>query len=87
MGSTISGRCKGPSPSGCELSATRGFPGLREPIPAELVREWEVEAEFIRAIREGTPVEPSFYDGLNYMEFTEAVYRAGRSGSRVEIPW
>jgi predicted dehydrogenase len=56
------------------------------PIPAELVREWTVEADFVRAIREGTPVEPSFRDGVLYMEFTEAVYRSAESRSEVRLP-
>lgn len=51
------------------------------PIPPELVREWTVEADFVRAIREGAPVEPSFQDGVLYMEFTEAVYRASSVGA------
>jgi predicted dehydrogenase len=56
------------------------------PIPGELVREWTVEEDFIRAIREGTPVEPSFADGVAYMEFTEAVYRSHESGRAVILP-
>lgn len=56
------------------------------PIPADLAREWTVEADWIRAIREGVPVEPSFEDGLRYMEFTEAVYRAAESGTAVTLP-
>lgn len=56
------------------------------PIPADLVREWTVEADFIRAVREGGNVEPSFRDGLQYMEFTEAVYRAAETGRAVDLP-
>lgn len=57
-------------------------------IPPEMVREWTAEADFIRAIREGTPVEPSFWDGLKYMEFTEAVYRsAGQGGCAINLPF
>jgi predicted dehydrogenase len=56
------------------------------PIPPELVREWTVEADFIRCIREGTPVEPSFADGVLYMEFTEAVYRSAEQGRAVSLP-
>lgn len=56
------------------------------PIPDDLVREWTVEANFVSAIREGTPVEPSFRDGVLYMEFTEAVYRAAESGCTVSLP-
>lgn len=56
------------------------------PIPADLVREWTVEADFIQAIRDGKPVEPSFQDGLRYMEFTEAVYRSHANGVRIQLP-
>ena len=52
-------------------------------VPPELARPWTVEADFIAAIREGAPVEPSFADGLRYMEFTEAVYRSAESGGVV----
>lgn len=54
-------------------------------IPPELVREWTVEADWIAAIREGAPVEPSFRDGLLYMEFTEAVYRSAETGCVVDL--
>ena len=56
------------------------------PIPPDLVREWTVEADFVRSIREGAPVEPSFRDGLLYMEFTEAVYRSHVEGRAVSLP-
>ncbi len=56
------------------------------PIPADQAHEWTVEADFIRAIREGTPVEPSFRDGLLYMEFTEAVYRSQEQGRAISLP-
>lgn len=55
------------------------------PIPPDLVREWTVEEEWVRAIREGGPVEPSFADGLLYMEFTEAVYRSAERGEVVTL--
>jgi predicted dehydrogenase len=55
-------------------------------IPPDLVREWSVERDFVRTIREGGPVEPSFADGVRYMEFTEAVYRAGETGRTLTLP-
>jgi predicted dehydrogenase len=55
------------------------------PISPEEERPWTVERDFIDAIRLGRPVEPSFHDGLLYMEFTEAVWRAAESGQRVEV--
>jgi predicted dehydrogenase len=56
------------------------------PVPDELRRAWTAEADFIRAIRTGSAVEPSFADGVKYMEFTEAVYRSAESGSAVTLP-
>lgn len=56
---------------------------IEEPVPP---RPWTVEADFVRAIREGGPVEPSFADGLLYMEFTEAVYRSAAEGRAVDLP-
>lgn len=54
--------------------------------PEALDRPWSVEADFIRAIRDGAPVEPSFHDGLLYTEFTEAVYRSAETGEVVGLP-
>jgi predicted dehydrogenase len=51
-------------------------------------REWTVEADFINAVREGKrTVEPSFWDGLKYMEMTEAIFRSAKSGQVVELPF
>jgi predicted dehydrogenase len=55
------------------------------PIPPKEERPWTVERDFIDAIRHGRPVEPSFQDGLRYMEFTEAVWRAAETGQAVEL--
>lgn len=45
-------------------------------IPDEERIGWQVEADFIDSIREGTPVQlTSFADGLRYMQFTDAVRR------------
>jgi len=44
-------------------------------------RGWQVEADFVKSIREGLPVElTSFEDGLRYMRFTEAVYLSSKEG-------
>jgi predicted dehydrogenase len=69
------------------LGGRAGDRGL-EPleIPADLVREWRAEADFVDAIRTGTPVTPDFEEGLRYMEFTEAVYRSARTGQTVALP-
>ncbi len=56
-------------------------------ILPEKKRDWQVEAEFIDSIRNGTPVaRTSFEQGVRYMRFTEAVYNSWENGSvRVEI--
>jgi predicted dehydrogenase len=56
------------------------------PVPDGVRRDWTAEGDFIQAIRTGTVVEPSFADGVKYMEFTEAVYRAAESGVTVQLP-
>lgn len=41
---------------------------------------WQVEADFVRSIREGTPVTlTSFADGVRYMRFTDRVYASARA--------
>lgn len=55
-------------------------------VPPELANPWNVEANYIAAIREGEPVLTSFADGVKYMEFVEAVYRSQESGARVRLP-
>jgi predicted dehydrogenase len=55
-------------------------------IPAAEQRHWTAEADFIDAIRRGTPVTPDFEEGLRYMEVTEAIYRSARTGQRVNLP-
>ena len=55
-------------------------------IPLEMAGGWRVEAEFIEAIREGTPVRfTNFVDGVRYMKFTEAVRRSANQGRRVPL--
>jgi predicted dehydrogenase len=71
-----------------EIQGARGGDaGLRViPIPDAEARPWTVEQDFIAAIREGMAVEPSFHDGLKYMEFTEAVWRTAETGRTVSLP-
>ncbi|MCS6862442.1 MAG: Gfo/Idh/MocA family oxidoreductase [Abditibacteriales bacterium] len=57
------------------------------PVPAEMERSWTVEADFIAAVR-GEAVDtlnPTFEQGLRYMELTEAVVRSAQTGQVVEI--
>ena len=57
------------------------------PIPAEKARSWQVEADFIAAIRDGRSIElTSFEAGVAYMEFTEAVARSAETGDLVALP-
>jgi predicted dehydrogenase len=68
--------------------ARSGTPEL-EPleIPASLRGGWRVEAEFVAAIREGSPISHTdFETGARYMEFTEAVARSSRHQERVLLP-
>jgi predicted dehydrogenase len=54
-------------------------------IPDFLRGGWKVEEEFINAIREKTPfTETSFVTGVEYMRFTEAVFRSyKKNGAKV----
>ncbi|MCC6236500.1 MAG: Gfo/Idh/MocA family oxidoreductase [Dehalococcoidia bacterium] len=64
--------------------------GGGEPAPLEpdagTAGAWTVEADFVASIREGRTVElTSFEDGVAYMQFTEAVWRAWHEGRRVRL--
>ena len=57
-------------------------------IPPEKKGGWRVEADFISAIRHGTPIRfTNFQGGLAYMEFTEAVARSAEIGAAVDLPF
>jgi predicted dehydrogenase len=50
-------------------------------IPPSARRGWRVEQDFVDSIRTGVPVMlTNFEDGLNYMRFTEAVFRSQENG-------
>ena len=70
------------------FGAQRGEKELREiPVPVEEQYGWNVEAEFIAAIRHGRPVEfTDFATGVRYMEFTEAVSLSAAGGQAIELP-
>jgi predicted dehydrogenase len=56
-------------------------------IPKAIRGGWSVEADFIAAIREGKPVtHTTFADGVEYMQFTEAVARSSRHTQPVDLP-
>jgi predicted dehydrogenase len=57
------------------------------PIPSKKARSWQVEADWVSSIRQGTPVTlTDFTTGVAYMELTEAVARSARLGVAVELP-
>lgn len=56
------------------------------PIPKKYAREWTVEADFINAIKTGESAESTFFQGVKYMEFTEAVFRSAERGQTVSLP-
>lgn len=57
------------------------------PIPLGRARRWQVEADFINAIRTGAPIQfTDFPAGVSYMEFTEAVARSAQLGEAVDLP-
>ncbi len=50
--------------------------------------EWRVEREFVNAIRGLEPVtHTNFFDGVRYMEFTDAVTISMQTGERVALPF
>jgi predicted dehydrogenase len=56
-------------------------------IAPDKARTWQVEAEFVDAIRTGAPVRfTDFLTGVAYMEFTEAVARSAQQGVPIELP-
>lgn len=63
--------------------ARRGEPALHEiDVPAAKALGWDVEAEFIGAIRGERKIEfTDFACGVQYMEFTEAVARSAATGA------
>ena len=69
------------------LGGKAGDDGLKEiEIPDDEAREWTVEKDFVDAINGGEQGDTSFYDGVKYMEFTEAVARSVERGAVVNLP-
>lgn len=68
--------------------ATRDEPALQPmPIPDDLRGRWNVESEFIGAIRgENRVARTDFITGARYMQFTEAVARSSRHQQPVTLP-
>ena len=55
-------------------------------MPREEQRERSMDAEFIEAIRNGTPVSPDFAEGVRYMEFCEAVAQSVYEVRTISMP-
>jgi predicted dehydrogenase len=56
-------------------------------IPPERQGKWQVEADFIRSIREGAPVTmTNFETGVKYMEFVEAAWKSWKEGRAIDLP-
>ena len=57
------------------------------PIPDDRLGGYRAEAEFVAAIREGTPItRTDFTTGARSMQFTEAVARSSRDQCPVDLP-
>ncbi len=56
------------------------------PIPEDEIAGWTTEIDFINAINGGPQGDTSFYEGVRYMEFTEAVARSAQSGQTMRLP-
>ena len=55
-------------------------------VGADEVREQTTDREFIEAIQTGSPISPTFEDGVRYMEFCEAVALSAAEGRPVSLP-
>jgi predicted dehydrogenase len=55
-------------------------------MPVAERRDRTMDAEFIEAIRNGTPVSPDFAEGVRYMEFCEAVAQSIYEGRSISMP-
>ena len=69
------------------LGGKRGSPLEPLPIPDSQRGGWQVESDFIAAIRGERPVtHTDFATGVRYMQFTEAVARSSRHQVPVTLP-
>jgi predicted dehydrogenase len=55
-------------------------------VPSELQREWTIEADFIRAVRDPSAPRPrpDFTEGVCYMRVVEAVWESMENGTMVK---
>jgi predicted dehydrogenase len=74
------------APARAGLSSCRPDDLPEIPIHPDRALAWQVEADWIRSIREGTPVRfTTFDEGVAYMEFTEAVAQSSATGLPVSL--
>jgi predicted dehydrogenase len=68
--------------------ATRGQTSMElVNIPENEKRGWQVEADFITSIRNHQEaLLTSFFEGMRYMAFTEAVHISAQTGRRIWVP-
>ncbi|MEM0915618.1 MAG: Gfo/Idh/MocA family oxidoreductase [Planctomycetota bacterium] len=60
--------------------------GSPEPLTSDPSAGWRVEADFVDAIRDGTPITlTDFATGLQYMRFTDALHESHRLGVAVRV--
>ena len=58
----------------------------RVDMPVQEQRDRTTDAEFIEAIRSGSPVSPDFAEGVRYMEFSEAVAQSVYESRTISLP-
>ncbi|WP_436934677.1 Gfo/Idh/MocA family protein [Halovenus marina] len=58
----------------------------QEAISPDEAVEWTVEEDFVDAIRHGGSPRTTFAEGVQYMEFSEAVFRSAETGSEIHLP-
>lgn len=56
------------------------------PLLDDESKRWEVELDFVRAVRGERPPEPGFEDGVAYMDVVEATALSCHSGARISLP-
>jgi predicted dehydrogenase len=49
------------------------------------VKNWRVEEDFVRAIREGFDYHPNFTDGLRYMQVLQAIYQSAAEQKAIPL--
>ena len=69
------------------LTAQLNESSLKElPLTDDESKVWEVERNFIRAVRGEIQPEPCFEDGVAYMEWVDAVTESYQTGTKISLP-